>query len=95
MGTISIPVAGVYVIFIMGILKVTSLTPANATMSFGGISESGFGTVTGDASGYYQFSNATNLIKVSANYTQAVTVTFIGSTSTTQVFLRYNYARIA
>ena len=95
MGSISITVAGVYAITIIGILKVTSLVAANATMTFGGISEIGFGVVSGDASGYYQFANTTNLIKVSANYTSPVTVTFIGAANTSQVFLRYNYVRIA
>jgi len=94
-GTISIPVAGVYVINVVGIVKVGSLTPLSAVMYFGGITEIGFGAVSSSVSNeYYQFAVGTNLIKVAANYTQAVTVV-LASGSYGQGILRYNYVRIA
>jgi hypothetical protein len=80
---------------VVGIIKVGSVTPAVVTMSFGGISEVGFGAVSsGSGSTFYQFANGTSLVKVAANYTCDVTV-FISSGFYSQGFLRYNYVRIA
>ena len=98
MGTISIPVAGVYILTILGYIKLNVGSAQVALMAVPVIGSAvGFSALGGDGAGYYQTACITIAISVGANYTYSV-VASINPVSVAQVInanLTYNYVRIA
>ena len=98
-GTISIATAGVYILSLLGTIRIVDSQPAAfASMSVPNYTASiVFSALSGAGGGYYQTATTSIALSVTANYTYNVTLninpTQVGSVN--QMLFNYNYVRIA
>jgi hypothetical protein len=98
LGTISIPIAGVYILTILGSIRLSVGSAQVALMAVPVITASlVFSGLGGDAAGYYQTAGITVAISVGANYTYSVVASInpVSVPNVSQGYLNYSYMRIA
>ena len=98
-GTVSIPTAGVYILSLLGTIRIVDSAPAVfASMSVPNYTSTvAFSQLTGTAGGYYQTATISIALSVTANYTYNVTLninpTQVGNVN--QMLFNYNFVRIS